>query len=79
MDIEVTWAGVREGRVGEVIIAEPGEVLADLPGSNTLRYRVRRAVALTGLDLEDPEHRIAAMLQLRLSHDAPRASPFPGG
>lgn len=36
---------------------------------NTLRYRVRRAVALTGLDLEDPEHRLAAALQLRLDLD----------
>ncbi|MFE0674484.1 PucR family transcriptional regulator [Streptomyces sp. NPDC058867] len=33
---------------------------------NTLRYRVRRAAALTGLDLDDPEHRLAATLQLRL-------------
>lgn len=37
---------------------------------NTLRYRVRRAVALTGLDLDDPEHRLAATLQLRLDLDA---------
>ncbi len=57
-----------------------GRVAKDLNvHPNTLRYRVRKAVALTGLDLEDPEHRIAAMLQLRLSRDAPRASPFPGG
>ncbi|MER6349637.1 helix-turn-helix domain-containing protein [Streptomyces sp. NPDC001595] len=33
---------------------------------NTLRYRVRKAVALAGLDLDDPEHRLAAMLGLRL-------------
>ncbi|WP_320780197.1 helix-turn-helix domain-containing protein [Streptomyces sp. CRN 30] len=38
---------------------------------NTLRYRVRRAVALTGLDLDDPEHRLAATLQLRLDLRAP--------
>ncbi|CAL9507276.1 hypothetical protein SUDANB145_03543 [Streptomyces sp. enrichment culture] len=37
---------------------------------NTLRYRVRRAVALTGLDLADPEHRLAATLQLRLDLNA---------
>lgn len=37
---------------------------------NTLRYRIRRAVALTGLDLDDPEHRLAATLQLRLDLDA---------
>ncbi|MFI6874157.1 PucR family transcriptional regulator [Streptomyces sp. NPDC050400] len=40
---------------------------------NTLRYRVRKAVALTGLDLDDPEHRLAAMLQLRLHRDGPGA------
>ncbi|MBE1532992.1 PucR family transcriptional regulator [Actinomadura algeriensis] len=32
---------------------------------NTLRHRVRRAVALTGLDLDDPDQRLVAMLQLR--------------
>ncbi|MGW3403727.1 PucR family transcriptional regulator [Streptomyces zhihengii] len=48
---------------------------------NTLRYRVRKAVALTGLDLDDPEHRLAATLQLRLSLDGPAAAapPFPTG
>ncbi|MGW6274078.1 PucR family transcriptional regulator [Streptomyces sp. NPDC055060] len=46
---------------------------------NTLRYRVRRAAALTGLDLEDPEHRLAAMLQLRLSCGTPGADAFPTG
>ncbi|WP_042401734.1 PucR family transcriptional regulator [Streptacidiphilus carbonis] len=33
---------------------------------NTLRYRVRRAQQLTGLDLSSPEQRLLAMLQLRL-------------
>jgi len=33
---------------------------------NTLRYRVRRAEQLTGLDLSRPEQRLLAMLQLRL-------------
>lgn len=48
---------------------------------NTLRYRVRRAVALTGLDLDDPEHRLAAALQLRLDLAAPdrAAAAFPRG
>ncbi|MEV6196210.1 helix-turn-helix domain-containing protein [Streptomyces sp. NPDC051920] len=48
---------------------------------NTLRYRVRRAAALTGLDLDDPEHRLAAMLQLRLGRDggAAPSDPFPVG
>lgn len=44
---------------------------------NTLRYRVRRAAALTGLDLDDPEHRLAAMLQLRLTCGARGGRPFP--
>ncbi|MEU6762111.1 helix-turn-helix domain-containing protein [Streptomyces sp. NPDC046853] len=44
---------------------------------NTLRYRVRRAAALTGLDLDDPEHRLAAMLQLRLTCSTEGGSPFP--
>ncbi|WP_328908297.1 helix-turn-helix domain-containing protein [Streptomyces sp. NBC_00234] len=46
---------------------------------NTLRYRIRKAVTLTGLDLDDPEHRLAAVLQLRLSLAPPGTSPFPGG
>ena len=33
---------------------------------NTLRYRVRRAEQITGLDLSRPEQRLLAMLQLRL-------------
>lgn len=33
---------------------------------NTLRYRIRRAEQLTGLDLAQPEQRLLAMLQLRL-------------
>ncbi|MFJ4122876.1 PucR family transcriptional regulator [[Kitasatospora] papulosa] len=57
-----------------------GRVAKDLNvHPNTLRYRVRKAVALAGLDLDDPEHRIAAMLQLRLSREEPGTSPFPGG
>ncbi|WP_420037274.1 helix-turn-helix domain-containing protein [Streptomyces sp. cg28] len=46
---------------------------------NTLRYRIRRAVALTGLDLDDAEHRLAAVLHLRLALDTPTAPdrPFP--
>ncbi|GAA5202770.1 MULTISPECIES: PucR family transcriptional regulator [Microbacterium] len=34
---------------------------------NTFRYRLRRAVAVSGLDLDDPEARFAAMLQLRMA------------
>jgi DNA-binding PucR family transcriptional regulator len=33
---------------------------------NTLRYRLRRAEQLTGLDLSRPDQRLLAMLQLRL-------------
>ncbi|MYW69719.1 PucR family transcriptional regulator [Streptomyces sp. SID8379] len=46
---------------------------------NTLRYRIRRAVALTGLDLDDAEHRLAAVLHLRLALDTSAApdTPFP--
>ncbi|MFD0328565.1 PucR family transcriptional regulator [Streptacidiphilus monticola] len=33
---------------------------------NTLRYRLRRAEHLTGLDFTSPEQRVLAMLQLRL-------------
>ncbi|MFC3237951.1 PucR family transcriptional regulator [Streptomyces nitrosporeus] len=46
---------------------------------NTLRYRIRKASALAGLDLDDPEHRLVAMLQLRLTGGGQRgACPFPG-
>ncbi|ARF56567.1 PucR family transcriptional regulator [Streptomyces gilvosporeus] len=34
---------------------------------NTLRYRLRRAEELTGLDLSRPDQRLLAMLQLRLA------------
>ncbi|TJZ50421.1 PucR family transcriptional regulator [Streptomyces piniterrae] len=37
---------------------------------NTLRYRIRRAEQLTGLDLSRPDQRLLAMLQLRLPPDA---------
>ncbi|MFD9129712.1 PucR family transcriptional regulator [Kitasatospora sp. NPDC059571] len=36
---------------------------------NTLRYRVRRAEQLTGMDLAQPQQRLLAMLQLRLPAD----------
>ncbi|MFI6445234.1 PucR family transcriptional regulator [Kitasatospora sp. NPDC050543] len=36
---------------------------------NTLRYRVRRAEQLTGVDLAQPQQRLLAMLQLRLPAD----------
>ncbi|MCW2912626.1 MAG: PucR family transcriptional regulator [Actinomycetia bacterium] len=39
---------------------------------NTVRYRVRQAVRLAGLNLTDPRERLVVMLQLRLL-DGPRA------
>ncbi|MEV0170296.1 helix-turn-helix domain-containing protein [Streptomyces sp. NPDC050803] len=37
---------------------------------NTLRYRIRRAVALSGIDLDDPAQRLVAMLELRKARPA---------
>lgn len=37
---------------------------------NTFRYRLRRATEISGLDLSDPEARLAVMLQLRLRRSA---------
>ncbi|MFH8468998.1 helix-turn-helix domain-containing protein [Streptomyces sp. NPDC017991] len=34
---------------------------------NTLRYRVRKAIALSGISIDDPDQRLAAVLQLRLA------------
>ncbi|WP_228718137.1 PucR family transcriptional regulator [Kitasatospora acidiphila] len=48
--------------LGEVRVA--AQVLHIHP--NTLRYRVRRAEQLTGIDLAQPQQRLLAMLQLRL-------------
>lgn len=39
---------------------------------NTFRYRLRRVVEVSGLDLDDSEARLAAMLQLRVVHDPSR-------
>ena len=41
---------------------------------NTFRYRLRRVVEVSGLDLDDSEARLAAMLQLRVVNDATRRS-----
>lgn len=38
---------------------------------NTFRYRLRRLSEIGGLDLDDPEARFAAMLELRLTGSAP--------
>jgi sugar diacid utilization regulator len=42
---------------------------------NTLRYRLRRIRELTGLDLEDPDARLAVALQLRLATVPTRVPP----
>jgi DNA-binding PucR family transcriptional regulator len=34
--------------------------------ANTFRYRLRRVQEVSGLDLDDPDARFAAMLQLRM-------------
>jgi hypothetical protein len=41
---------------------------------NTMRYRVRRIVEITGLDLDDPDERIVTELQLRLHATADRSA-----
>ncbi|MCO1655654.1 PucR family transcriptional regulator [Pseudonocardia humida] len=44
---------------------------------NTFRYRLRRVVEVGGIDLDDPDQRFAAMLQLRVLHAAsPPDPPF---
>jgi DNA-binding PucR family transcriptional regulator len=43
---------------------------------NTLRYRVRRCLEVSGLDLDDPDQRLLAQLQLRLVRaDRERQAP----
>lgn len=62
-----------DGRLGRSLLAfldAFGEVrtAAEALGihPNTLRYRVRRAAELTGIDLDDPRERLVTQLQLRL-------------
>jgi DNA-binding PucR family transcriptional regulator len=38
--------------------------------ANTFRYRLRRLAEVSGIDLNDPEQRFAAMLQLRTIYPA---------
>lgn len=44
---------------------------------NTFRYRLRRLAEVGGLDLDDPEARFAAMLQLRVVAPPPRPGTQP--
>ena len=37
---------------------------------NTMRYRVRKIVELSGLELDDPDERLVTELQLRLHAEA---------
>lgn len=62
-----------QGRLAESLLAylnafgDVREAAAQLHvHRNTLRYRIRRAEELTGLDLSRPDQRLLAMLQLRL-------------
>jgi sugar diacid utilization regulator len=43
---------------------------------NTLRYRIRRIVELIGIDLADPDARLALELQLRVLPDEPAEDPL---
>jgi DNA-binding PucR family transcriptional regulator len=43
--------------------------------SNSLRYRLRRITQVSGLDLESPDARLLAQVQLRLGGDADGARP----
>ncbi|MFJ2264037.1 PucR family transcriptional regulator [Streptomyces sp. NPDC087844] len=58
-------------------VARTAEALNVHP--NTLRYRVRKAIALSGISIDDPDQRLVAMLQLRLAlNGGPIAkAPFP--
>jgi DNA-binding PucR family transcriptional regulator len=62
-----------QGRLAESLLAylnsfgDVREAAAQLHvHPNTLRYRIRRAEELTGMDLSRPDQRLLAMLQLRL-------------
>lgn len=44
---------------------------------NTFRYRLRKVVQVSGLDLADPDARLAAMLQLRVLLDPAHQPPTP--
>jgi hypothetical protein len=44
----------------------PAAAAAMVVHPNTFRYRLRRLTEVSGIDLADPEHRFAAMLQLRV-------------
>ncbi|MFD9878063.1 hypothetical protein ACFWXJ_28165, partial [[Kitasatospora] papulosa] len=44
---EMMWAGARDRPIGEVVIAEPGDVLTDLPGALVLAVGARGADAIT--------------------------------
>ncbi|OKJ06703.1 PucR family transcriptional regulator [Kitasatospora sp. CB01950] len=69
-----TYDGRHQTRLAESVLAyldALGEVRTAADAlhihPNTLRYRVRRAEQLTGLDLTQPQQRLLAMLQLRLA------------
>jgi DNA-binding PucR family transcriptional regulator len=60
-----------------------GDVVAAAEGlfvhPNTFRYRLRRVAEVGGMDLDDPDVRYGALLQLRLLPPPPRDLPAPAG
>jgi DNA-binding PucR family transcriptional regulator len=56
------------------VIAAAGAVYVH---PNTFRYRLRRLAEVGALDLDDPEARFAAMLQLRVVTPARRTATTP--
>jgi hypothetical protein len=46
----------------------PAAAAAEFVHPNTFRYRLRRVAEVGGIDLDDPEARFGAMLQLRVMH-----------
>lgn len=46
----------------------PAAAASEFVHPNTFRYRLRRVAQVSGIDLDDPEARFGAMLQLRVMH-----------
>ncbi|CAL9412722.1 hypothetical protein SUDANB105_01683 [Streptomyces sp. enrichment culture] len=66
------------GHHGLEILARTPDRAVETHGALTSSLLDREAVALAGLDLDDPEHRLAAMPGLRLlDHARPRADGAP--
>ena len=70
--LEITGAQTTSARVAavlnlisEIINTDPASA-SQFVHANTFRYRLRRVQEVSGLDLDDPDARFAAMLQLRM-------------